>query len=519
MHIYRTFVKQLLKYYFLSSFVSVIGVGGVLIATTLHVEQSDIPVLLRIVFLSFLIMVLIEGFTYRKDRTPILNAFKTAQPSLDQLQLAYQQTHRFPMLTGIRILGPHLLGLSLPALTLTGFAIHYGQLSFSYEYMFYALICALLIATMHAMIEYFKTSTAIEPVLLELQRMSRERYHKRLSLNGRVLISIKTKFQLSALLIGAFPLLLFSLATQVRLSQGGPMLIDQFWTWSGLVLTIGICLSIYGAWLLFSIIMRPLNRLTDAMSEVERGRFDIEADDFYSDEFSRAIHGFNHMVKGLEERETMNSKMHESFFATLAAALDARDAYTAGHSERVAHYAVQIGRRAGFSDDELLLLKKTGLLHDIGKIAVPDSILLKDGRLTEDEFDVIKQHPERGEDILKQIQPAELMASYIPGVRSHHERVDGRGYPDQLSGNEIPPMGKILAVADAFDAMISDRPYRKGMSQAKAMSILTAGKGSQWDPAYVDYFIEWLEEEEQYFISNSSNKEDVSKHERSRCIF
>lgn len=143
----------------------------------------------------------------------------------------------------------------------------------------------------------------------------------------------------------------------------------------------------------------------------------------------------------------------------------------------------------------MLLLRKTGLLHDIGKIGVPDHILLKDGKLTDEEFSIIQQHPVLGEDILKQIQPAELMSVYMPGVRSHHERIDGKGYPDNLVGEAIPMMGKILAVADAFDAMTSDRPYRKGMAQEKALAILQDGKGTQWESMYVDYFTEWLTEQ------------------------
>jgi HD-GYP domain-containing protein (c-di-GMP phosphodiesterase class II) len=241
--------------------------------------------------------------------------------------------------------------------------------------------------------------------------------------------------------------------------------------------------------------MRPINRLTAEINEVEKGYFTVEADDFYSDEFSTLVHGFNHMVKGLEDRETKNNKMNESFFTTLAATLDARDPYTAGHSERVAHYAVEIGKRANMTREQITILKKTGLLHDIGKIAMPDSILLKDGRLTDEEFTMIKQHPRRGEEILLQIEPKEIMAHFIPGVRSHHERIDGLGYPDGLSGNSIPTNGRILAVADAFDAMTSDRPYRKGMSKEKALSILQQGKETQWDSTFVDYLVDWHKEE------------------------
>ncbi|MDQ0918917.1 HD-GYP domain-containing protein [Paenibacillus sp. V4I5] len=188
------------------------------------------------------------------------------------------------------------------------------------------------------------------------------------------------------------------------------------------------------------------------------------------------------MVKGLETREKMNNQLLQSYYSTLAAALDARDAYTAGHSTRVAKYSLLIGRAVDLNEQELDLLNKTALLHDIGKIGVRDDVLLKESRLTDEEFEQIKLHPVLGESILKQIEPAEAMAPLLPGVRSHHERFDGGGYPDGLKGLDIPEFGRIIAVADAFDAMTSDRPYRKGMPVEKALAILAEGKGTQWDP-------------------------------------
>ncbi|MFC4971580.1 HD-GYP domain-containing protein [Paenibacillus sp. GCM10023248] len=186
----------------------------------------------------------------------------------------------------------------------------------------------------------------------------------------------------------------------------------------------------------------------------------------------------------------MNNQLLQSYYATLAAALDARDAYTAGHSTRVAQYSLMIGRAEGLSERQLDLPNKTALLHDIGKIGVRDDVLLKEGRLTDEQFEIIKLHPVLGESILKQIEPAEAMAPLLPGVRSHHERYDGKGYPDGLQGQDIPEFGRIIAVADAFDAMTSDRPYRKGMPAEKALAILQEGKGTQWDPRYAQSFMD-----------------------------
>jgi hypothetical protein len=181
MSIYRDFVRNLFLYYFVSSLISVVGVGGVLIATTLEVNPSDLSHLVGILFISFICMAMIEYSFYQNHINPIKRVFKMKKPSLDDLTLAYKQTHRFPMLTGIRILGPHLFGLSIPALLLTCIAIYLERLSLTYEYVFYGLICAILIATMHAMIEYFKTASAIEPVLAELQSMAKSLYQTELS--------------------------------------------------------------------------------------------------------------------------------------------------------------------------------------------------------------------------------------------------------------------------------------------------------------------------------------------------
>ncbi|WEG15473.1 HD domain-containing protein [Alkalihalophilus pseudofirmus] len=501
---YQKFVKNLALYYLFGSFIAVIGVGVVLIPTTLALEPRDLLPLAIIVFSSILCMMGVEWFFFKRHAKPIKNVCMAEAPSYEELKTAYYQAHQFPKLTGYRILGPHLFGLSIPAVILTIFFIRIELVHIPYAYILYGIVCAVLIAGMHAMIEYYHTSTAIIPILEHIQKKSNHLYQKKLTLEGKKIISLKTKFQLSALLFGAFPLLLFSLATQMRLSQGEALLIEVYWVWSLLVLLVGCGLSLYGARLLFSIVAEPLNHLHDKMKKVQEGNFDVRAAEYYSDEFSQTINGFNHMVKGLKTREVINNQLYESFFETLATTLDARDSYTAGHSVRVAEYAVEIGKKAGLTKEQLQTLRKTGLLHDIGKIGVPDDVLLKDGRLTEEEFKAIQLHPVLGEEILRTIQPADLMEKLIPGVRSHHERIDGGGYPDRLMGDQIPLFGKILAVADAFDAMTSDRPYRLGMSQKKALQILKEGSGTQWDPQFVKYFIEWCNENNQ---ANHEHKE------------
>jgi HD-GYP domain-containing protein (c-di-GMP phosphodiesterase class II) len=137
-----------------------------------------------------------------------------------------------------------------------------------------------------------------------------------------------------------------------------------------------------------------------------------------------------------------------------------------------------------------MLLKTSALLHDIGKIGVADRILLKDGKLTDEEYAAIKRHPEIGRNIIKQVQGFSDLQPVVEGVLYHHERYDGKGYPEGLRGESIPLFGRIIAVADAFDAMTSNRPYRSGMPVEKALTIIHEGKGTQWDPVFADIFVE-----------------------------
>ncbi|UJF32911.1 HD domain-containing phosphohydrolase [Paenibacillus hexagrammi] len=490
MPVYRSFLKHLVRNYILGSSIAVIGVGGVIITSTLNLTATEFQRIFIIMFLSLIIMMVAEGLLFKRHIAPIRKMFDIEKPDLAVIREAYLQIHRFPSLSVKRILGPHFLGLSIPAVIMAGTAIHLGWLTMPMYFIIFAGIGAVLIASMHALIEFFLTVQAIRPILLYARELGQRCYGEDVSLDGRVIVSIQRKFQLSAFMIGTFPLFLFSWATQLRLIISSSELSMEFWKWTLIILVMGIAFSSLGAWLLSRDVQQPIRDLYGAMKEVQDGDLQVRATDLYSDEFSRLVAGFNHMVKGLSQREKMNSQLLQSYYATLAAALDARDAYTAGHSQRVAEYSLMIGTAVGFNEHQLDLLNKTALLHDIGKIGVRDAVLLKESKLTDEEFEQIKLHPVLGESILKQIEPAEAMAPLLPGVRSHHERFDGKGYPDGLSGEGIPLLGRIIAVADAYDAMTSDRPYRKGMPVAKALAILEEGKGTQWDPRFAQLFID-----------------------------
>lgn len=171
--------------------------------------------------------------------------------------------------------------------------------------------------------------------------------------------------------------------------------------------------------------------------------------------------------------------------------IEAKDPYTRGHSDRVAKIARRIAQQLKLSNRQCDQIYISGLVHDIGKIGVPDHILNKPGRLTDDEFNEIKKHPRRGFKILRALEQIE---NVLPGVLYHHEAVDGTGYPERLKGDQIPVVAKILAVSDAYDAMTSDRPYRKGMELSRAEEILMNGAGQQWDLQVVKAFFAALDD-------------------------
>ncbi|OAG28135.1 HD domain-containing phosphohydrolase [Thermodesulfatator autotrophicus] len=183
--------------------------------------------------------------------------------------------------------------------------------------------------------------------------------------------------------------------------------------------------------------------------------------------------------------ESIVLNLHDALRA-LVKVLEAKDPYTKEHSERVTRYAVLLARELGLSDDEIECLRVAGHLHDIGKVGIPDAILLKPGRLTSDEFEIIKAHPLIGAEIVGHIG---LLAEEAKIIKYHHERWDGKGYPTGLAGRDIPLLSRVLAVADAFDAMTSKRPYRPAMSFIDAIQEIKKGKGSQFDPEIVQIFV------------------------------
>lgn len=197
----------------------------------------------------------------------------------------------------------------------------------------------------------------------------------------------------------------------------------------------------------------------------------------------------NHKANELEilkERQLRDKKLIREIIESFAKVIDMKDSYTQGHSSRVAKYTAMLAKELGYDEDTIEQYYNIALMHDIGKIGIPDQVLNKPGKLTEDEYNIIKSHTMRGYEALKSIS---LMPEIVVGAEAHHERPDGKGYPYGLKNGEIPRVAQIIAVADTFDAMYSDRPYRKRMNYDKAVSIIRDASGTQLTSDVVDAFL------------------------------
>lgn len=214
----------------------------------------------------------------------------------------------------------------------------------------------------------------------------------------------------------------------------------------------------------------------------------------FDDEDRECLSALANQVAIAIENANLYEELKETFYETsqaLAETIEKRDPYTGGHTQRVMHYSVGIGRAMGLSDRDMERLKLAAILHDIGKIGIRDNILLKNDRLDSEETSKMNEHTAFGSQILSNVK---RLHDIIPGVRGHHEKYDGTGYPDRLKGTAIDPIARIIAVADTYDAMTTDRPYRKALTMQTAIDELKKCAGRQFDGDVVEHFIQVLPE-------------------------
>lgn len=264
----------------------------------------------------------------------------------------------------------------------------------------------------------------------------------------------------------------------------------------GIIFALAACLVgfLFAQW-----ITRPIQVLAQHALDIGRKQnFDKKIELKASNEIQQLADTFNFMtdeikqnIIGLQNAASENKELFMSAIRMLAAAIDAKDPYTRGHSERVKDYSLVIARQLSFGAAELERVEIAALLHDVGKIGIDDRILRKPTNLTPEEFEVMKTHPDKGASILAQIAQ---LSDIIPGTRAHHENYDGSGYPGRLKGEEIPLLGRIITIADTFDAMTTDRPYQKAFTLEFALNRIRAMAGIKYDPKIVEAFSHACEE-------------------------
>lgn len=251
-------------------------------------------------------------------------------------------------------------------------------------------------------------------------------------------------------------------------------------------------------------------------AEIETKGLELGAMDFIKKPFVpkaltlRVIHSIqlvrlqNDLTAEVYRKTMENQRLSLQIVKTLAETIDAKDTYTNGHSGRVAEYSREIARRFGYDPEAQSKIYMMGLLHDVGKIGIPDAIINKPGKLTDEEYAVMRAHPEMGAKILSAVKD---MPELVTGARYHHERFDGKGYPDGLSGKDIPEQARMIAVADAYDAMSSKRSYRDSLSQDVVRAEVIKGRGTQFDPVFADIMLAMIDEDTDY----NMREKDIAK--------
>jgi putative nucleotidyltransferase with HDIG domain len=248
-------------------------------------------------------------------------------------------------------------------------------------------------------------------------------------------------------------------------------------------------------------VTEPVRLLVRATLDIARGRFGQEVTARTRDELGDLAYTFNHMSRELAGYDSENQRLIAALergyldtIRSLASAIDAKDPYTRGHSERVASLSVEIGRELGLDGAQLTALEYAGILHDIGKIGVPEQLLRKPGRLTPEEVTLVRSHAPVGAEIVEGI---EFLHGAEPAIRHHHERWDGTGYPDGLAGEAIPLVARIVNAADTWDACTSERPYQRAYSAPEVVAILASLRGRQIDPRVHDAILKVVERKQQ----------------------
>lgn len=284
--------------------------------------------------------------------------------------------------------------------------------------------------------------------------------------------------------------------TQQILAQtkkGTRQLLKTFYVRYIFILLVLIIIAIGFTLLFIKQTVKPARQLIKDMNNFALGDKNVQVAIKSTDEIGQLADSFNNLITMILDEEEKTKEIYLAIIATLAKALEAKDAYTRGHTQRVTEYAVKIAHFLNLPQSVIETIHKAALIHDIGKIGIKSEILDKKDPLNEDEWKIIKTHPIMGIDILR---PVKILGDMLPIIRYHHERFDGSGYPEGLRASDIPLGARILAVADSFDAMTSDRPYHLRLSVAEAILELKNNSGTQFDTEVVKALLALLAQEE-----------------------
>lgn len=241
-------------------------------------------------------------------------------------------------------------------------------------------------------------------------------------------------------------------------------------------------------------ITAPILELVSVSKEVAEGNLKVKIDPTTNDEIALLTENFNTMIFSLDKSQQDLTLAYDDTLEGWSQALDLKDKETEDHTRRVTVMTVEFARAYGVPEDEIVHIRRGAILHDIGKMGIPDSILHKPGTLTEEEWEIMRKHPENAYNMLKNIK---YLKPALDIPYCHHERWDGTGYPRGLKGEAIPLAARLFSIVDAWDALLSNRPYRKGLTKSSTQKTITSEKGTRYQPELVDFFMEFLNEKTQ----------------------
>jgi len=262
-----------------------------------------------------------------------------------------------------------------------------------------------------------------------------------------------------------------------------------------IIITLALAILLFLWWVIHHGLIQPINALHDVTESISDGDLSSRSNINTGDELGDLGHSINNMVDNIERLIKEQNEAYLQVLQSLAKALEKKDAYTAGHSARVRKFSMLLARRCELNDEDLAILQEGALLHDLGKIGIPDAVLNKASKLTDEEYELIRSHPAMTAEIMR---PLKHFHKHAEIAAWHHERWDGKGYPDGLKGEKIPLLARIVSIADTWDAMTGGRVYRKGMAYGVALDKLEQERDhGQFDPLLLDVFIKMMRETEE----------------------